>query len=182
MKLFKDLLATWLAGMHPDWQETVGAKTASRRPALGSGRALMAVADEAWAEAARREAVIRPLCAAPRVGRVAIALAVRDLGLSQSRIYALLQAFHVRPVTASLLPSKSGPVGLGERALSALDRAAGGWAPVLLEAARRAAGVARDRRGRERMFAEPRRRAAECFQEAGRGGRFLVNQGSFSCQ
>ena len=49
--------------------------------------------------------------------------------------------------------------GLGERALSALERAADGWPPVLAEAARRAVGVPQDRRGRERMLAEQRRRA-----------------------
>jgi putative transposase len=87
----------------------VDAKDAGKRRATGTSHALIGIADAAWAEAVRREAVIRPLCAAARVGEVAIGAAARALGLSASRIYALINAFRLRPVTTSLLPEKSGP-------------------------------------------------------------------------
>ena len=109
----------------------------------------MAVSDEAWAEAVRREAVIRPLCAARRVGRVAIALAVRDLGLSQSRIYALLQAFRVRPVTASLLPSKSGPARGSQRLAPGME--------ARIDAAIEASYLTRERPTLTRLMRELRR-------------------------
>ena len=109
----------------------------------------MAVSDEAWAEAVRREAVIRPLCAAPRVGRVAIALAVRDLGLSQSRIYALLEAFRVRPVTASLLPSKSGPARGSQRLAPGME--------ARIDAAIEASYLTRERPTLTRLMRELRR-------------------------
>ena len=72
-------------------------------------RSVLAVSDAAWAEAVRRAAVIRPLAAAPRLGKAVIAAAARRLGLSTPRIYGLLRIFRSHPVTAALLPTKSGP-------------------------------------------------------------------------
>jgi putative transposase len=75
-----------------------------------NAQSLHAVSDAAWAEAVRREAVIRPLAAASQLGKVAVTVAARDLGLSAPRVYGLLRAFRRQPVTASLLPTKPGPM------------------------------------------------------------------------
>jgi len=77
----------------------------------GSGEAgsVLAASDAAWAEAVRREAVIRPLAAAPRLGKAMMETAARRLGLSTPRVYGLLRIFRDHPVTAALLPTKSGP-------------------------------------------------------------------------
>ena len=61
------------------------------------------------AEAVRREAVIRPLSAVPHLKSHLVAEASLKLGLSSRRIYGLLDGFRKNPVTASLLPRKSGP-------------------------------------------------------------------------
>lgn len=68
-----------------------------------------AASDEAWTEAVRREAVIRPLAAAPRLSKAAVGVAARALGLSAPRVYGLLRVFRRQPVTASLLPTQPGP-------------------------------------------------------------------------
>ena len=65
--------------------------------------------DEDWAEAVRREAVIRPLVEAPRLGRPAVLAAASSLGLSMPRIYRLVRNFRNHPVTASLAARRSGP-------------------------------------------------------------------------
>lgn len=83
--------------------------------ATAEARSLHGVSDAAWAEAVRRETVIRPLCAAARLGKAAVAAAERDLGLSSSRIYALVRAFRRRPVTIALVPAKRGPQKGGRR-------------------------------------------------------------------
>ncbi len=67
------------------------------------------IPDAAWAEAVRRDAVIRPLAGERRLGRVTVQAAARMLGLSEPRVYSLVRAFRRHPVTASLAPSKSGP-------------------------------------------------------------------------
>ncbi|MBA3897993.1 MAG: transposase [Sphingomonadaceae bacterium] len=62
-----------------------------------------------WAEAVRREAAIRPLIEAPRLGRLGVQAVATELGLSVPRIYSLIRTFRSRPVTASLLPRPPGP-------------------------------------------------------------------------
>jgi putative transposase len=83
--------------------------------AVAEARSPLEVSDAAWAEAVRRETVIRPLCAAARLGKAAVAAAVRDLGLSSARIYALVRAFRRRPMTTALVPAKPGPQKGGRR-------------------------------------------------------------------
>ena len=88
----------------------MAAKKGGGHAMVADGRSVLGVSEAAWTEAVRREAVIRPLCAAPRLGKGAISAAMRDLGLSAPRIYALVRVFRRRPVTAALLPSKPGPL------------------------------------------------------------------------
>ncbi len=76
---------------------------------MTSGKSPSSASDADWAEAVRREAVIRPLSAVPRLSSHQVAEASRRLGLSNRRIYGLLGAFRRNPVTASLLPRKPGP-------------------------------------------------------------------------
>lgn len=68
-----------------------------------------AASDEDWAEAVRREAAIRPLIEAPRLGRLAVQAVAKELGLSVPRIYSLIRTFRTRPVTASMLPLGGDP-------------------------------------------------------------------------
>jgi putative transposase len=77
--------------------------------ALTSGQSPSSASDADWAEAVRREAVIRPLSAVSRLKSHLVAEASCKLGLSNRRIYGLLDGFRKNPVTASLLPRKSGP-------------------------------------------------------------------------
>jgi putative transposase len=92
------------------------ARTMKRRPA-----AALSIPDAVWAEAVRREAVIRPLAAEPRLGKVAIAKATRQLGLQATQVYSLVRAFRAHPVTASLAPSKPGPAKGTRRLGPAMD-------------------------------------------------------------
>jgi putative transposase len=77
--------------------------------------------DEDWAEAVRREAAIRPLVEAPRLGRLAVQAAAKSLGLSVPRIYWLVRAFRDRPVTASMLPRPPGPAAGWRRLAPAVE-------------------------------------------------------------
>ena len=70
---------------------------------------VLAASDIEWAEAVRREAVIRPLAVQSRLGKQAIMYASRTLGISSSRTYALLRCFRDDPLTASLLTRRPGP-------------------------------------------------------------------------
>ncbi len=72
------------------------------------GVPLLSVPDPVWAEAARREAVLRPLSDAPRLSRHTVEAAARNLKLRASRVYNLLCAFRANPVTAALLPRRPG--------------------------------------------------------------------------
>ena len=65
------------------------------------GAPLLSVPDPVWAEAARREAVLRPLSDAARLSRHAVEAAARDLKLSAARVYSLLRVFRSNPVTTS---------------------------------------------------------------------------------
>ena len=69
---------------------------------------LLSVSDAVWTEAARREAVLRPLSDAAHLSRQEVEAAARDLNLSIPRVYNLLRVFRSNPVTTSLLPRKPG--------------------------------------------------------------------------
>ena len=87
----------------------VGGRPGRDKGGSAAVRSVLAVSDAAWAEAVRRAAVIRPLAAAPRLGKAMMAAAARRLGLSTPRVYGLVRVFRNHPVTAALLPTKSGP-------------------------------------------------------------------------
>ena len=72
-------------------------------------QSLTSPSDAEWAEAVRREAVIRPLFETSHLKSHRVAEASRQLGLSTRRIYGLLSAFRQNPVTTSLLSRKPGP-------------------------------------------------------------------------
>jgi putative transposase len=64
--------------------------------------------EAAWGLAMQREAVIRPLAEQTRLRAESVADAARQLGLSRSVLYELLQRYRRRPQTSSLLPWKRG--------------------------------------------------------------------------
>ncbi len=86
-----------------------------------SGTPLLSVSDASWTEAARREAVLRPLSEAPRLSRPLVEAAARALALSPQRIYDLLRSFRANPVTASLLSRKPGQAKGAQRLGAALE-------------------------------------------------------------
>jgi len=86
-----------------------------------SGTPLLSVSDASWTEAARREAVLRPLSEVPRLGRPAVEAAARALSLSPPRIYDLLRSFRANPVTASLRSRKPGQAKGAQRLGAALE-------------------------------------------------------------
>jgi len=98
---------------------------------------LLAVSDASWTEAARREAVLRPLSEAPRLSRAMVEAAARALALSPQRIYGLLRSFRANPVTASLLSRKPGQAKGAQRLGAALE--------VQIEAAIEAVYLRRER-------------------------------------
>lgn len=69
----------------------------------------LAADDAAWQLAVAREAVIRPLAAKRRLSPADVGPACRQLGLSRSRIYQLLDRYRSAPVTSSLLGHSRGP-------------------------------------------------------------------------
>jgi putative transposase len=79
------------------------------------------VSDDAWAEAVRRDARIRPLAAAAS-SRIAIKAAAMDLGLSTAHIYRLIRAFRAQPVTRSLVVTPPGPKRGSRRLPEAIER------------------------------------------------------------
>jgi len=64
--------------------------------------------EAAWGVALHRESVIRPLAEQPRLSSESIAESAKELGLSRSILYKLLQRYRRRPQTSSLLPWKRG--------------------------------------------------------------------------
>lgn len=88
-----------------------------------SKQAIAAVSDANWAEAVRRERVLRPLTRADRHTKAEIAAAAIHLDLSPPRIYDLLRRFRADPVTSSLLPHKPGPAKGGRRLDPAIETA-----------------------------------------------------------
>jgi putative transposase len=83
---------------------------------------ILQASDDDWAEAVRREAVIRPLAAMPRLGRSAVLAAAGILGLSEPRTYGLVRTFREQPVAASLLPRRTGPAKGLRRLDPAIER------------------------------------------------------------
>ena len=79
-----------------------GAPHSSRRPLLDAS-------NPAWAEAVRREAIVRPLVGTGPLAKSAVADAARALGISPSRVYALIRAFRDGPATSSLVRAPPGP-------------------------------------------------------------------------
>ncbi len=65
-------------------------------------------ADGAWEQAVQREAVIRRLTEQPRISRSDFLAACRELGVKPSRLYELIRAYKVQPLTSSLLASSAG--------------------------------------------------------------------------
>ena len=61
-----------------------------------------------WKEAVAREAVIRALASSDQPNRAEVLRACRQLGLKRARLYQLLKAYRVRPVTSSLLVRPAG--------------------------------------------------------------------------
>ncbi len=70
---------------------------------------LMDVSEERWAEAVRREPVIRALADNTRNSHASVRGAACDLGLSPSQVYRLVRTFREEPVTKSLVPDLPGP-------------------------------------------------------------------------
>lgn len=79
---------------------------------------LRMASDADWAEAHRREKIIRPLTSLTRIpGDVAID-AMEQLGLGRARFHGLLQLYRASPIAAALLPRPRGREK-GEQRLSA---------------------------------------------------------------
>ena len=74
--------------------------------------------DAEWAEAHRRELVIRPLAAKGRVDAARVTDALARLGIGRSRLFELVRDYRSEPQAATLLPQKRGRVR-GERRLTA---------------------------------------------------------------
>lgn len=69
----------------------------------------LTVDDAAWLDAVSREQVIRPLALLPRLSPLHVGAACRELKISRSRLYVLLNRYRASPVTSSLLAVISGP-------------------------------------------------------------------------
>jgi putative transposase len=90
----------------------------------------LSIAEDAWLEAVRREAVVRPLALADRSTGSFVHAAADALGLSRAQIYRLIARFRRYPVTVSLVASKRGaqagarrlPGVLEQRIEDAIDR------------------------------------------------------------
>ncbi len=67
------------------------------------------VPEDAWAEAVRRETVVRALATAVSNTKATVEAAAVDLGLSAAQVYRLIIKFRASPVTASLIVTKPGP-------------------------------------------------------------------------
>lgn len=61
-----------------------------------------------WAEARRREQVLRRLCSFDRIGAAAITDAANELQISIPRVYQLIEQFRSRPVVSTLLVRSRG--------------------------------------------------------------------------
>lgn len=79
---------------------------------------LRTASDADWAEAHRREKIIRPLASMTRVPGDVAAQAMVQLELGRARFHKLLQLYRASPAAASLLPRPRGREK-GEQRLSA---------------------------------------------------------------
>ena len=68
-----------------------------------------------WADAVRKEAVIRPLAEGAKLGRASVQAAAQALGLSVPRVYALVGAFRRHPVATSMLSRPPGQLAGARR-------------------------------------------------------------------
>jgi putative transposase len=66
------------------------------------------IPDELWQLACAREAVVRPLVAAPHIGRAEIEAAAKTLGICRAYVYRLLATYRRRPQTSTLVPKHRG--------------------------------------------------------------------------
>ena len=80
----------------------------ARPDANARSRALADIPEEAWQEACRREAVIRPLAALNRLSGPVVADAREALQLSQSQLYAILARYRADPRVTSLVSARPG--------------------------------------------------------------------------
>jgi putative transposase len=76
---------------------------------------LHAVDDALWSRAVEREPVIRRLSQLSHISEHDIRRATAELGLSQSRIYTLVNRFRENPTTTSLIPERPGPAKGGSK-------------------------------------------------------------------
>jgi putative transposase len=83
---------------------------------------LKTASDADWAEAHRREKIIRPLAALTRVPGNVAAKAMEQLGLGRARFHKLLQLYRASPVAASLLPRPRGRERGEQRLSSATEQ------------------------------------------------------------
>ncbi|QOT74508.1 transposase (plasmid) [Sphingobium fuliginis] len=70
---------------------------------------LHGVAEPAWSRAAEREPVIRNLAAMARIPDADLRLAMDELSLGRTRLYALVKQYRTRSVASSLVDSRPGP-------------------------------------------------------------------------
>jgi putative transposase len=100
-------------------------RAALTTPALR--RALGDISELTWQEACRREAIVRPLAAIPRLSRGSVIDACTRLGISKSQLYELLRRYRADPRTTSLVPATGGaPKGmnrLAQRPAAIIERA-----------------------------------------------------------
>jgi putative transposase len=69
----------------------------------------MDVPEDAWAEAVRRETIVRALAAAASNTKAAVKAAADDLRLSAAQVYRLISKFRASPTTTSLIVTQPGP-------------------------------------------------------------------------
>jgi putative transposase len=70
---------------------------------------ILDIGEDRWAEAVRREAMVRSLAVREDTNRAEIGVAARALGLSAAQLYRLLGAYRANPVTQSLVVNRPGP-------------------------------------------------------------------------
>ena len=79
------------------------------------------VSEDDWAEAVRREEIVRALASAATNSKATVQTAARGLGLSASQVYRLIAKFRAEPNTASLVVTKPGPERGSRRLPSAIE-------------------------------------------------------------
>ncbi len=83
---------------------------------------LKTASDADWAEAHRREKIIRPIAALARVPGGVAGRAMEQLDLGRARFHKLLQLYRASPVAASLLPRPRGREKGEQRLSSAAEQ------------------------------------------------------------